>query len=91
MRLSNFRHSWACTYLDATGDIFGAAMMLGTSVKMLQTRYFHMDEGKLHQRYLAFVAGQQPFSSARKHRRPRRWRQATTPPNNGMTDCCFLG
>jgi integrase len=55
VRMYNFRHSWACTYLDATGDIFGAAMMLGTSVKMLQTRYFHMDEEKLHKRYLAFM------------------------------------
>ncbi len=56
----NFRHSWACNYLDTTGDIFGAAMMLGTSVKMLQTRYFHMDMEKLHERYLAFMASQQP-------------------------------
>lgn len=56
VRMYNFRHSWACNYLDRTGDIFGAAMMLGTSVKMLQTRYFHMDEQKLHERYLAFMA-----------------------------------
>lgn len=55
VRMYNFRHSWACTYLDGTGDIFGAAMMLGTSVKMLQTRYFHMDEEKLHKRYLEFM------------------------------------
>jgi integrase len=59
IRMYNFRHSWACTYLDTTGDIFGAAMMLGTSVKMLQTRYFHMDEEKLHRRYLEFMAGGQ--------------------------------
>ncbi len=58
VRMYNFRHSWACNYLDRTGDIFGAAMMLGTSVKMLQTRYFHMDEEKLHARYLQFMAGQ---------------------------------
>jgi hypothetical protein len=56
VRMYNFRHSWACNYLDRTGDIFGAAMMLGTSVKMLQTRYFHMDEEKLHARYLQFMA-----------------------------------
>jgi len=56
VRMYNFRHSWACSYLDSTGDIFGAAMMLGTSVKMLQTRYFHMDEDKLHSRYLRFMA-----------------------------------
>lgn len=59
VRCYNFRHSWACNYLDRTGDIFGAAMMLGTSVKMLQTRYFHMDEEKLHARYLQFMAGEQ--------------------------------
>jgi hypothetical protein len=57
VRMYNFRHSWACTYLDTTGDIFGCAMMMGTSVKMLQTRYFHMDEEKLHRRYLEFMAG----------------------------------
>jgi integrase len=55
----NFRHSWACNYLDTTGDIFGAAMMLGTSVKMLQTRYFHMDMDKLHERFLAYHHSQQ--------------------------------
>jgi integrase len=60
VRPYNFRHSWACNYLDSTGDIFGAAMMLGTSVKMLQTRYFHMDEEKLHARYLQFMATQTP-------------------------------
>jgi integrase len=59
VRLYNFRHTWACNYLDSTGDIFGAAMMLGTSVRMLQTRYFHMDMEKLHARYLAFMAGEQ--------------------------------
>ena len=64
VRMYNFRHSWACNYLDRTGDIFGAAMMLGTSVKMLQTRYFHMDEEKLHARYLQFMAGQTPAPAA---------------------------
>ena len=49
-------HGWACNYLDTTGDIFGAAMMLGTSVKMLQTRYLHMDMDKLHEQYLQFMA-----------------------------------
>jgi len=53
----NFRDSWACDYFDTTGDIFGDAMMLGTSVKMLRTRYFHMDMDKLHERFLAYSAG----------------------------------
>lgn len=57
MRSYNFRHSWACNYLDRTGDVFGCALMMGTSVKMLQARYFHMDEEKLHTRYLEFMAG----------------------------------
>jgi hypothetical protein len=52
----NFRHSGVCNYLETTGDILGAAMMLGTSVKMLQTRYFHMDVEKLHDRHLAFMS-----------------------------------
>ena len=34
-------------------------MMLGNSVKMLQTRYFHMDEEKLHKRDLEFMGRQQ--------------------------------
>lgn len=63
VRCYNFRHSWACNYLDRTGDIFGCAMMMGTSVKMLQTRYFHMDEEKLHARYLQFMAGEQAASA----------------------------
>jgi integrase len=63
IRPYNFRHSWACNYLDSTGDIFGTAMMLGTSVKMLQTRYFHMDEEKLHARYLQFMATTAPQAS----------------------------
>ena len=56
VRTYNFRHSWACRYLDGTGDVFGCALMMGTSVKMLQARYFHMDEEKLHAKYLAFMA-----------------------------------
>ena len=38
-------------------------MMMGTSVKMLQTRYFHMDEEKLHARYLAFMGEQKPAAA----------------------------
>lgn len=44
---------------------FGAAMMLDTSVKMLQTRYFRTDEEKVQGRYLAFIpsgAGANPSS-----------------------------
>jgi integrase len=55
LKMYNFRHSWACNYLDTTGDIFGAALMLGTSVKMLQQRYFHMDMDRLHEKYLAYM------------------------------------
>lgn len=54
IKLYNFRHSWACNYLDTTGDIFACALMMGTSVKMLQSRYFHMDEQKLHEKFLAY-------------------------------------
>jgi hypothetical protein len=57
LKVYNFRHSWISDYLDATGDIFGAAQMCGTSVKMVQTRYGHPDVDKLHERYLAFMAG----------------------------------
>lgn len=58
MRIYNTRHSWACNYLDTTGDVFGCAQMMGTSIKMLQSRYFHMDMAKLQERYRAFMAGQ---------------------------------
>jgi integrase len=59
----SFRHTFACSYLDATGDIFGCAMMMGTSVKMLQTRYFHMDEEKLHTKYLSYMGGGRPSAN----------------------------
>lgn len=58
IRLYSLRHSWACNYLDTTGDIFSSAMTMGTSVKMLQQRYFHMDEEKMHAKYLAHIATQ---------------------------------
>lgn len=57
IRIYNLRHTWACNYLDQTGDVFGCAMMMGTSVKMLQQRYFHVDPDKLLERYRAFMAG----------------------------------
>ncbi len=57
MKVYNFRHSWASDYRDATGDIFGCAQMLGTSVKMIQTRYGHPDVEKLHEKYMQFMAG----------------------------------
>jgi integrase len=57
IRIYNLRHTWACNYLDTTGDVFGCAMMMGTSVKMLQQRYFHMDMDKLLERYRSFMAG----------------------------------
>ncbi len=58
LRLYSLRHTFACTYLDTTGDIFSCATIMGTSVKMLQSRYFHMDEEKMHARYLQFMATQ---------------------------------
>jgi integrase len=51
IRMYNFRHSFACNYLNRTGDIFACAMMMGTSVKLLQTRYFYMDVDKLHEKF----------------------------------------
>jgi integrase len=58
LKMYNFRHTWACNCLNATVDIFGAATMLGTSVKMLQMRYFHMNMDKIQDRYLRFIAEQ---------------------------------
>ncbi|WP_168164528.1 hypothetical protein [Pirellula sp. SH-Sr6A] len=51
VKMYNFRHSFACNYLDRTGEIFSCVMMMGTSVKHPQTRYFHMDEDKLHEKF----------------------------------------
>jgi len=56
IRVYNLRHTWACNYLDGRGDIFGCAMMMGNSVKQLQARYYHVDEQKIHERYLRFMA-----------------------------------
>ena len=60
IRLYSLRHSFACNYLDTTGDIFTCASIMGTSVKMLQARYYHMDEAAMHQKFLRYhsAAGQ---------------------------------
>jgi len=49
-----FRNSLISHYLDATGDICGIAQMYRTSVKMVSTRYGHLDVDKLHDSFLRY-------------------------------------
>jgi integrase len=51
-----FRHSFLSRWVEEGGDIYIAAQLCGTSVKMVEKRYGHPNVDKLHERYLAFVA-----------------------------------
>jgi integrase len=56
MRTYNFRHSAISKWLDAGGDIYVAAQLVGTSVKMLEKRYGHPNIELLHEKRMAFAA-----------------------------------
>jgi integrase len=51
----NFRHTWITRYVDRTGDVWGAAKICGTSVKMIETRYCHSDSDVIHNTYLRYM------------------------------------
>lgn len=53
-----FRHSFLSRWVDEGGDIYIAAQLCGTSVKMIEKRYGHPNVDRLHERYLAFMASQ---------------------------------
>ena len=51
-----FRHSFLSQWVEDGGDIYIAAQLCGTSVKMIESRYGHPNVDKLHQRYLDYMA-----------------------------------
>jgi integrase len=51
-----FRHSFLSRWVETGGDIYIAAQLCGTSVKMVEKRYGHPNVDKLHERYLEFMA-----------------------------------
>jgi integrase len=55
-----FRHSFLSRWVEDGGDIYIVAQLCGTSVKMVEKRYGHPNVDKLHEKYLAFMAGHQP-------------------------------
>jgi integrase len=56
MRTHNFRHSAISKWLDAGGDNYVAAQLVGTSDKMLEKRYGHPNIELLHEKHMAFAA-----------------------------------
>src|SRR4051794_1123622 len=54
----NFRHSFLTRWVEDGRDIYIAAQLCGTSVKMVEKRYGHPNVDKFHERYLAFMTGQ---------------------------------
>jgi integrase len=54
MKTYNFRHSAISNWLDAGGEIYVAAQLFGTSVKMIEKRYGHPDIERLHEQFMAF-------------------------------------
>lgn len=53
----NFRHSAISSWVDRAGDIYVAAKVFGTSVKMIETRYGHPNVELIHARVLQFHKG----------------------------------
>lgn len=56
MRTYNFRHSAISKWLDDGGDIYVAAQLFGTSVKMIEKRYGHPNITRLHEQFMVFAA-----------------------------------
>jgi integrase len=50
----NFRHSAISAWVDKAADIYVAAQVFGTSVKMIETRYGHPNVELIHQKVLQF-------------------------------------
>ena len=59
MKLYNLRHTFITNWIEQAGDIYTVAQLCGTSVKMVEKRYGHPNVDKLHERYLAFMTGQE--------------------------------
>jgi len=50
----NFRHSAISAWVDKAADIYVAAQVFGTSVKMIETRYGHPNVDLIHEKVLQF-------------------------------------
>ena len=50
----NFRHSAISAWVDKAADIYVAAQVFGTSVKMIETRYGHPNVDLIHNKVLQF-------------------------------------
>lgn len=55
MKTYNFRHSAVSRYLDSGGDIYVAAQLFGSSVKMLERRYGHPNIERIQERFLEYA------------------------------------
>ena len=55
LKLYNFRHTFISDWMDRQGDIYIVAKICGTSVKMIETRYGHVNPEKVHERYEQFM------------------------------------
>lgn len=51
----NYRHTWITRYVQQTRDVWGAAKICGTSVKMIEERYCHFDADVLAETYAEFM------------------------------------
>ncbi|MBP3955355.1 hypothetical protein J8F10_08690 [Gemmata sp. G18] len=60
VKIYGFRHAAISKWLDDGGDIYVAAQLFGTSVKMIEQRYGSPDIDRLHERFMAF-AGRNPL------------------------------
>jgi integrase len=54
VKIYGFRHAAISKWLDDGGDIYVAAQLFGTSVRMIEQRYGSPDIDKLQDRFLAF-------------------------------------
>jgi integrase len=65
IRPYNFRHTAISSFLDNGGDIYAAAQIFGTGVKMIERRYGHPNIERLEEQFMRFMPGQQkPETSA---------------------------
>jgi site-specific recombinase XerD len=56
LKLYNFRHEFLSHWVDSGGDIYVAAQLCGTSVKMVEKRYGHPNIDRLHDKFLQYHA-----------------------------------
>lgn len=62
IRMYNFRHSAISSFLDNGGDIYAAAQIFGTGVKMIERRYGHPNIDRLEDQFRRFMPTTVPCS-----------------------------